>query len=443
MKKNEIFECVCEEVSDEGYGIVKPEGFVLFVRGLWRGDTARIIVTKLEKRYGYGRILEILVPSPVRTENTCPSYPRCGGCGLRHITYEEECAWKEEKVRRALSKIPGWDAEFYPIVPSPAEDGYRNKLQAPLAYRDGILSWGFYRVHSHDLIPMKECLIENENAVRLINELTQKLSDEAIAPYLRHILIRHGEKSGEYMIVIVARRKELPGLSQIAEEFRLNHPEVVSVILNINGDETNVILGKEDVLLSGRESIRDTLGELQFEISAHSFYQVNPRQCVNLYNEAGKFAGLTRKDTVLDLYCGTGTIALWMADKAGEVLGIEIVPSAIENARKNASRNRISNASFLCEDAGKGAEILRKEKKHADVIIVDPPRKGMDETARKVCVKFDPERIVYVSCNPVTLARDLAWFEENGYHVKKARPFDMFPRTFHVESVVLMSRTDL
>ena len=442
MKKNDVVTVTCDEVSLEGYGIVKPEGFVVFVRGLWKGDTARIIITRIEKRYGYGKILEMIQPSDAHIEDGCAGYPRCGGCSFRGIRYKDELAWKEQKVRECLKERISDGAVFEPAAGSLKTDRYRNKLQAPVSYADGKLSWGFYRVHSHDLIKLEDCLIEDETAVHLVNALCDELSDDAYGTYLRHILIRHGEVSGEYMIVLVSKVIELPGLAQKMESFIQRHPEVKSVILNHNPDDTNVILGKEDIRIAGNDVIRDTLKDLSFEISAHSFYQVNPLQCVNLYDEAKKFAGLTGKETVIDLYCGTGTITMWMADQAKEVIGIEIVKSAVTNAIQSSKKNGIGNVRFLCEDAGKGAEILRKEGKKADVVIVDPPRKGMDERSKENVLSFEPDRIVYVSCNPMTLARDLEWFDKHGYKTARIRPYDMFPRTPHVETVVLMLNTN-
>lgn len=440
LKKNDILITEALAYASDGSAITKPEGFVIFVRNLLKGEKAKIVITKLLKHYGYGKVLEIIEPSKERIVPDCKYYPQCGGCSLRHLSYSEESNFKYSMVEELFQRQLSSSFKVEPLVTMEDPTHYRNKLQAPISIDNHKLAWGFYRTNSHDLIPVASCQIEDEKANELMNELLpllNKLNKETF----RHVLIKAGKTSKEVMIVVITRDREVPGLKEVAQQFILAHPEVKSFMQNINPKETNVILGRELVLLAGQETIEDTLGKLNFKISAFSFYQVNPTQAVKLYNIVKDYAELTKKDTLVDLYCGIGTITLWLADQAKEVIGIEIVPQAIKNAQENAELNNISNARFIVSDSSTGATKLLNEAVKPTVIVVDPPRKGLDEPTIEAITTLNPQRLVYVSCNPATLVRDLKILTDKGFSLVKATPVDMFPRTPHVETVVLLSRS--
>ena len=350
------------------------------------------------------------------------------------MSYQAECRWKENKVRDAVRNIGKIDIEPDPIRPSDDVCGYRNKMQAPVQWKDGHLEWGFYRINSHDLIPSRSCMIEDPVSVKILNDLCDMTGQET-GMALRHILIRRGKTSGQVMVVLITRKRELSDIRELAEKIAGMHPEIVSVVQNINDRDTNVILGEEERCLYGLPYIEDKLGPYGFRISSRSFFQINPAQACNIYRQAVEYAGLSGEETVLDLYCGIGTVTSWLSEKAREVIGIETVEPAIQDAKDNAERNAIRNLTFYCSDAGKGASFLQKQGKKIDVVTVDPPRKGMNREALEAICRIAPEKIVYISCNPATLARDLGWLEEHGYRTIKVKPFDMFPRTAHVETV--------
>ena len=441
LKKNDILITEAIAYASDGSAITKPDGFVIFVRNLLKGEKAKIVITKLLKHYGYGKVLEIIEPSKERIVPDCKYYPQCGGCSLRHVSYQEEGNFKYSMVQELFQRQISPDFKVESLIKMDNPNHYRNKLQAPISISNNKLTWGFYRTNSHDLIPVSTCQIEDEKANELMNELLPLLSKLKKETF-RHVLVKTGKTSKEVMIVVITRDKEVLGLKEVAQQFILDHPEVKSFMQNINPKETNVILGRELVLLVGQETIEDTLGNLRFKISAFSFYQVNPTQAVKLYNIVKDYAQLTKEDILVDLYCGIGTITLWLADQAQEVIGIEIVPQAIENAQENAELNSISNARFIVSDASKGAIKLLDEKVKPSVIVVDPPRKGLDEPTIEAIATLNPKRLVYVSCNPATLVRDIKILTDKGFGLVKATPVDMFPRTPHVETVVLMSRVD-
>jgi 23S rRNA (uracil1939-C5)-methyltransferase len=441
LKKNDILITEALAYASDGSAVTKPEGFVIFVRNLLKGEKAKIVITKLLKHYGYGKVLEIIEPSKERIASDCKYYPQCGGCSLRHLSYQEESNFKYSLVEELFQRQISPDFKVEPLVAMADPTHYRNKLQAPISIDNNKLVWGFYRTNSHDLIPISACEIEDEKANELMNELLpllNKLHKETF----RHVLIKTGKTSKEVMIVVITRDREVLGLKEVAQQFILDHPEVKSFMQNINSRVTNVILGRELILLAGQETIEDTLGKLRFKISAFSFYQVNPTQAVKLYNIVKDYAKLTKDDTLVDLYCGIGTITLWLADQAKEAIGIEIIPQAVENAQENAELNNISNARFIVSDASRGATKLLNQGVKPSVIVVDPPRKGLDEPTIEAISTLNPNRLVYVSCNPATLVRDIKILTEKGFNLVKATPVDMFPRTPHVETVVLMSRVE-
>ncbi len=450
MTKNQIVTLEITALTNEGSGVGRYEGMAVFVPFTAAGDVISCRIVKVLKNYAYGKIERIITPSSDRVLNVCTAFGKCGGCAFRHISYEAELAAKDGFVRDAFRRIGGIDgscAEFLPIRGSELCDGYRNKLQMPLAKdRNGEIVSGFFSERSHRVIPVEECLLQP----KIFSEIVAFIRNEAerlkISVYneqthegvLRHVFLRKGHYSGEICAVIVAKRKT-PEFSALSEKLEKRFPEIKGVVLNINPDKTNVILGERDILLRGRAEISDTMCGVSVEISPKSFYQVNTPAAENLYRQAAEFA-VPEGKTVLDLYCGAGTVGLSMADRALKIIGAEIVPDAVENARKNALKSGFSNAEFICADAGEAARSLAERGIMPDVILLDPPRKGCDENTLSACAAMAPERIVMISCNAATAARDCKYLSENGYSVRTVRAFDLFPRTKHAECVVLLTR---
>ncbi len=451
LEKNTIFEAQVTGYTAEGAGVVRtPEGIPVFVPGAAQGDTLRVRVVKSLKTYAFGRIEEILSPSPDRVEEDCPVSRQCGGCVFRHISYEAELRAKEQRVRDALSRIGGFsDLPVLPILGAQQPDRYRNKAQFPIGSDgEGGILFGFYSTHSHRIIPCKDCLLHPVEFIRAMEAVGRWQAETGETAYdeemgkgtLRHLYLRKGFASGQVMVCIVANAASLRGEERLCELLRESVPGLSGVLLNRNTERTNVVLGKENRVLWGSELLEDTLCGLRFTLSPHSFYQVNRDQAERLYETAAQYAALTGKETVLDLYCGAGTIGLSMAAHAKRLIGVEIVEDAVENARANAARNGVTNAEFFCGDAPKAAAMLRARGEAPDVVILDPPRKGCGEELVDVVSSMSPRRVVYVSCDPATLARDLRFFASRGYQPQEARPADLFPRTAHVETVVLLSK---
>ena len=443
--KNEIVRLEITALTSEGSGVGRHNGMAVFVPFTAVGDIISCRIVKELKSYAYGRIEEILMPSPDRVENGCPAYGKCGGCVFRHITYEAELRAKDRVVRDAFGRIGALSPEFLPIVGSDCTEGYRNKLQMPLAKGDGGAYSGFFAPRSHRVIGVERCLLQPEIFAEITKFVLEYINRRHISIYneekhegvLRHIFLRKGCYSGEICLCIVARKK-VPELSGLAAEATEKFPQITGVVLNINSEKTNVILGDKEVVLKGRAEISDTMCGVSVEISPRSFYQVNTPAAERLYKQAAEFAQPEGK-VLLDLYCGAGTIGLSMAREAERVIGAEIVPEAVENAKRNAAASGFGNAEFICADAGQAADDLAKRGLKPDVIILDPPRKGCGEETLAACAEMSPERIVMISCNPATAARDCARLEELGYRAEKVRAFDLFPRTGHAECVVLMS----
>ena len=450
IKKNDLFEAEITAMTAEGSGICRADGMAVFVPGTAVGDRCVVRVVKVLKKYAFGRLEELLTPSPDRTTPDCPIAGPCGGCVYRHITYEAELKIKTQRVRDALERIGGFEnIPMEPILGAPSRTRYRNKCQLPIGLsKNGEMQMGFYAVNSHRIIDTHTCLLQPEVFDRAAEAFRawQKLSGESIydeaahSGVLRHLYMRCGEKSGEVLVCIVANGAKLHGEDLLVKMLREAVPEITGIVLNINRERTNVVLGRELRTLWGKLTIRDTLCRLEFEISPHAFYQVNRTQAERLYLLAQKEAGLTGNEVLLDLYCGTGTIGLTMAHKARLLIGADIVAPAIADARENARQNGIENARFLCADAAKAAETLKAEGVCPDVVILDPPRKGCDEALVETVCAMQPRRVVYVSCDPATLSRDLARFAERGYATKRVTPVDLFPGTMHVESVCLLER---
>ncbi len=456
LAKNDIITLEITALTNEGSGVghykedsSDGRGMAVFVPLTAVGDVISCRVVKVLRSYAYGRVEDILTASPDRAEDGCQVYAKCGGCCFRHISYEAELRAKQGFVQDAFTRLGGLSPEFLPIQGSQSPEGYRNKLQMPVAKQDGRTVCGFYSERSHRVIPVEKCALQPELFAEITRFVTEQADRLRISVYneekhegvLRHIYLRRGHYSGEVCLCLVARRK-VPEFERLAKAAAERFPEITGVVLNINRDRTNVILGEEEQVLFGRAEIKDTMCGVNVEISPKSFYQVNTPAAEALYRQAAEFAQPEGK-LLLDLYCGAGTIGLSMAGKARRLIGAEIVPQAVENARENAERNSVKNAEFICADAGQAAQQLEKSGERPDVIILDPPRKGCSEDTLTACAGMQPERIVMISCNAATAARDCKRLAELGYTAAVVRPFDLFPRTSHVECVVLINKNNV
>lgn len=457
MQKNDELILKIEDMGVDGAGIGKADGMTFFVKDAVIGDVVRAKVMKLKKTYGYARLMELLEASPDRVEPKCPYYRQCGGCQIQALSYEKQLEFKERKVRNNLERIGGFsEITMEPIVGMEESYHYRNKAQFPVGTdKDGHIVTGFYAGRTHTIIPNRDCALGlpvNREILDIVIDFMEKYHvsayDEKTGKGLvRHVLIRCGFTSQEKMVCLIINGKSLPHSEKLVEALR-EIDGMTSISINCNTGHTNVILGRKTIVLWGQEYITDQIGEISYEISPVSFYQVNPVQTEKLYGLALEYADLHGEETVWDLYCGIGTISLFLAQKAKQVYGVEIIPQAIENAKRNAGKNGIENAEFF---VGKSEEVLpefyEKEaaagrKAHADVIVVDPPRKGCDEKLLETIVKMAPDRVVYVSCDSATLARDLKILCEQGYELKRARAVDQFCHTVHTEAVCLLERKD-
>ena len=444
IQKNDYIDVVFEDLTHEGSGVAKVEGYPIFVPFGLPGEKARIKVTKINKGYAFGRLMELLEQSPDRVEPLCPIYRQCGGCQLQHLTYEGQLKAKEKMVREIMARIGKLpDVPVHPVLGMTEPWNYRNKAQVPVGEMEGGLVAGFYAKRSHEIINMDECLIqvtENDDTIRTVKKICEKYRVRAYDErnhkgLLRHIMVRHGQVTGEIMVVLVTRTPELPHAREIIKDIIDAVPGVKSIIQNVNSLKTNVILGSKTNVLWGAEVIYDYIGDVKFAISPRSFYQVNPTQTKVLYDKTLEYANLSGNETVIDAYCGIGTISLFLAQKAKKVYGVEIVPEAIEDAKQNAELNGITNVDFAVGSAETVIPAWYEEGITADVLVVDPPRKGCDENLLNTIAEMKPKKVVYVSCNPATLARDLMYLEEHGYKTVEVQPVDMFPQTMHVESV--------
>lgn len=442
LEKNSEHTIEITGTGTDGEGVGRADGFAVFVPFALLGEKVRVKILKSQKTYAFGKLLEVIEPSEYRTTPKCKYFYKCGGCSFWHLDYKAELEYKTQKVVDCIKRIGGLDVEVLPTIGAKSCERYRNKAQFPVT-TEGI---GFFAQRSHRLISIEDCIIQNEINEEIINTVREFMFEFAIRPYdetqhigdIRHILTRVAEETGEIMVCIVTRAKKLRHSDELVKKLCEVNSNIVSIIQNINQEKTNVALGNTDIILYGKPFIKDKIGDLQFEISPHSFYQVNHKQTKIMYDKVVEFAGLTRLDTVFDLYCGVGTISLYVAKYAKKVVGVECVEEAVLDARKNAELNGITNAEFHIGNAEEIAETLG----NADVVIIDPPRKGCDEKLLKTIAKIAPKRLVYVSCNPATLARDLKILTELGYIANTIQPLDMFPRSPHVESVVMMSRVD-
>lgn len=451
LKKNQIEEAEITAMSSDGNGIAKIDGMVVFVPYTAVGDKLKIRIVKVQKNYSFGIIEEILEPSPDRVDDHCPVYKKCGGCAFRHISYEAELRHKAEFVQSNLRRLGGLDPVMLPITPSPLVQGYRNKAQYPIREYDGKIEAGFFAKRSHRVISCVSCDLQPAFFEQILEYTKQFLEEYHISAYdeqtgkgkVRHLYIRYGEVSGEVMVCLVVNSERLPHAAEYVEGLLKVCPQVVSVVLNINREQNNVILGQKCITLYGKDTIEDTLCDVRFELSPLSFYQVNRQAAEKLYRLAADMAQFEGNELLIDLYCGAGTIGLSMASKVRELIGVEIVPDAVENAKENAKRCGVENARFICADAKEAAAQLAAENLHPDVIVVDPPRKGCDLEVLQAIAAMAPKRLVMISCNSASLARDCKELEALGYHLEKSAPVDLFPRTTHVETVCLLSKLNV
>ena len=449
FRKNDIVTLEIVDCGTDGEGIGKADGFTVFVKDAVIGDTVTAKIMKAKKNYGYGRLMEILNASPYRVEPVCPSARQCGGCQLQAVSYEEQKVFKEKKLRGHLERIGGFtNLPMEPLIGMDEPYHYRNKAQFPVGRnKEGKIVTGFYAGRTHAIIENRDCALGIPENKDVLDRVIAHMEKYNIAPYdeatgkglVRHIFVRYGFFTGELMVCLIINGQDLPHQRELVEKL-CEIPGMTSISLNMNKKRSNVILGDKVKTIWGEDYITDKIGDISYEISPLSFFQVNPKQTWKLYSKALEYADLHGEETVWDLYCGIGTISLFLAQKAKFVRGVEIVPAAIEDARRNAKLNDIGNVEFF---VGKAEEVLPAEYEkngvYADVIVVDPPRKGCDEMLLKTILKMQPKRVVYVSCDSATLARDLRFLCDNGYELKKVCGVDQFPQTVHVETVVLLS----
>lgn len=444
-----IFTSPIYSVAEDGSGIAKNDGYTVFVKGAVLGDVCKIQITKANKSYGFGKVLEIITPSPSRIEPVCPSFEECGGCTLLHTDYKTQLNIKRDTVYNALTRIGGFEnITVHETVPSSPNLSYRNKSQYPVGGKTGSVKIGFYAPKSHSVVDTCSCAIENGDARLIINTFRQWMEKYSIAPYneskhtgtIRHIYSRTGESTIVVIVSKVLKIEHLDALKNMLLALNLKKP-IGGIVVNINSQKTNTILGSHDYTLFGEKFIYAKIGTITYKVNYKSFFQVNDFTTPLLYQKALDLCNLKGSETVFDLYCGIGTISLFLAQKAKKVIGVEIVPEAVEDARENAKLNNISNAVFYCGAAEEVCPPLIKAGEKADIVVVDPPRKGCDEKLLDAVGKMAPEKIVYVSCNASTLARDAKLLcEKYGYELKEAFPFDQFPHSMHVETVILLRR---
>ena len=456
LQKNQLLTLRIERLSNDGSGVAhSSEGEAVFVPGTAPGDEAQVRIVKDCGRYAFGILDRLLTPSPDRIPVDCAVAGPCGGCSLRHLDYAAELRAKQESVADAFRRIGGLDVPVLDALPSPEVDRYRNKVQFPVGRdKDGAPCIGFYAGRTHRIVPCPDCKLQPGVLNDIGNTLCAFFAAHGIQPYdeergkglVRHIFLRRGAHSGQIMVCLVCTRPKLPHSDELVALLREKFRDIATILINVNAKKTNVILGEESVTLYGPGFIEDTLCGVPVRLGPLSFYQVNTLAAERLYGVAAEYAQLEPDDVLLDLYCGMGTIGLSMAGHCRELIGVEIIPEAIDSAKANAARmgDAVATKSrFFCADAGEAAARLAAEGLRPDVIMLDPPRKGCDETTLSAVAQMSPRRVVYVSCNPSTAARDAAWLGQHGYRAEKVQPVDLFPRTKHVETVVLLSKGEV
>ena len=456
LQKNQLLTLRIERLSNDGSGVAhSSEGEAVFVPGTAPGDEAQVRIVKDCGRYAFGILDKLLTPSPDRIPVDCAVAGPCGGCSLRHLDYAAELRAKQESVADAFRRIGGLDVPVLDALPSPEVDRYRNKVQFPVGRdKDGAPCIGFYAGRTHRIVPCPDCKLQPGVLNDIGNTLCAFFAAHGIQPYdeergkglVRHIFLRRGAHSGQIMVCLVCTRPKLPHSDELVALLREKFRDIATILINVNAKKTNVILGEESVTLYGPGFIEDTLCGVPVRLGPLSFYQVNTLAAERLYGVAAEYAQLEPDDVLLDLYCGMGTIGLSMAGHCRELIGVEIIPEAIDSAKANAARMGDAVAAksrFFCADAGEAAARLAAEGLRPDVIMLDPPRKGCDETTLSAVVQMSPRRVVYVSCNPSTAARDAAWLGQHGYRAEKVQPVDLFPRTMHVEAVLLLTKLNV
>ena len=450
LHKNEIIPLTIESLSSDGSGVGHYEGEAVFVPATAPGDVLQARIVKDCKHYAFGIVDKLEAPGPGRVQPDCPVYRPCGGCCFRHLSYEAELAAKQSFVADAFSRIGGLEIPMLSILRSPLPQRYRNKVQYPVALSpDGQIVTGFYAGRTHNVIPCCDCLLQPDVLNRIAQSVCRLLEQYHVSVYneqtgkglIRHIFLRQGYHSGEILVCLVANGRSLPHSREICEALQKEFSSIVGILLNVNTKRTNVITGPESILLAGREFLRDTLCGVPVELGPLSFYQVNTPGAEQLYGVAREFAALKPGDLLLDLYCGMGTIGLSMAADCSQLIGVEIISEAVESARRNAAAMGVQNARFFCADAGQAAAQLAEEGLAPNCIVLDPPRKGCDQTTLDAVLKMAPPTLVMVSCNPATAARDVRYLVDHGYTAQKVQAVDMFARTKHCECVVLLSKS--
>ena len=447
LEKNVVYEAVITDYTAEGQGIAHIEGITVFIPNAIAGERVRVRIEAVRKTWAAGKITELLEKSPHRVNRQCPVAKLCGGCDFWHMDYEEETRLKADRVKTCLNRLAGEKLDEVPILAAPDCRGYRNKAQYPVASKKSRAYAGFFRAGTHDVVENSRCLIlpretdqVKDAVIDHVNQFHVPVYDEtAHTGLLRHIYVRRGAVSGQILVCLAVNGRTLPHAPELVGRLK-KIPGFATLVLSVNTKKGNAVLGDEFITLYGPGFIEDTLCGLNFRLSPRSFYQVNHAQAQRLYQAAIQLADISKEDLVLDLYCGVGTITLAMASAAGKVMGVEVVPQAIEDAKDNAVRNGIGNAEFFCGDAGEAALALEAKGIHPDVITVDPPRKGMNADTIETITRMSPRRLVYVSCDPATLARDIALLKQRGFRVEKAMAADLFPRCSHVESICLLTR---
>jgi 23S rRNA (uracil1939-C5)-methyltransferase len=437
MKPGQTLIVEIEDLTHQGEGIAKVDGFPLFIQGALPGDQVSVKIIQLKKSFGLAEIENIIAPSADRVNPLCDKFGVCGGCQLMALNYPTQLYYKQKRVHDSLRRIGRIDAPVLPIIGMDDPWHYRNKGQFPVGYADGKLSIGFFRQGSHEIINLEKCLIEHPVMETVLHIVREYLETFHISVYnektgkglVRHLIIKAGFETGEVMVILVINGDSVPQQEKLTELLHKGVPGLVSIVLNSNKRNTNVIMGTHNQVLYGKDHLNDRIDDLTFRISPHAFFQVNPIQMKTLYDKTLHYAALSGQETVLDLYCGIGTISLLLARQAKKVIGIESVKAAIEDARVNADMNNINNVEFITGSAEKCLPELVRNGIRPEVIVVDPPRKGCDEAALQAMVQMAPQKIVYVSCNPATLARDLRILEDSGYVTKEIQPVDMFPHT--------------
>lgn len=444
MKKNDYIDATCIDYTHDGQGIVKVDGFPVFVKNMIAGEKGKIKIIKVVKNYAVGRLIELYEASPYRCEPMCPLFKQCGGCHIQHLSLEGQQEFKTKRVKDTLERIGKCFVDVNPCLMMDDPWYYRNKVQVPVGSKDGHIISGFYKQHSNDIVEMDHCFIQNEDSNKLVKRVRELLEFYNEVPYdkvkrtgnIRHILVKYANTNKELMLVLIIYKDTVKQLDKIVKTLKSEFSNLKTVVLNINKRHDNVILGEEVRVVDGTGYIEDVLLGNTYRISTQSFYQVNPIQVEHLYSKAIEYAELDKDDEVIDAYCGIGTISLSMAKHVKKVYGVEIVEQAIIDAKNNALRNNIHNVEFKCQDAGEFMVDMAKQNKHIDVVMVDPPRKGCSQVFLDQLLTLSPKKVVYISCDVATQARDIAYLSERGYEVVLCQPVDMFPHSHHIENIV-------